>query len=183
MSGFQVLASLVPGASRPETAVVVYTSLPNPYLSELALKNGARAALRKIAPVTNLLDRSILDAISRVKKDRERLTTAVIHSVRLLIFCTASFEWMRCGRRPVPEGLPRVSSTLPRAPSQPSGVRCDTPHEVFFTAWCNDQDSDCLVDACLCRCGQHGHGTIEVQVDVKEGALQCRAVLARRPPG
>jgi Response regulator containing a CheY-like receiver domain and an HTH DNA-binding domain len=72
MSGFQVLASLVPGASRPETAVVVYTSLPNPYLSELALKNGARAALRKIAPVTNLLDRSILDAISRVKKDRER---------------------------------------------------------------------------------------------------------------
>ena len=72
MSGFQVLASLVPRASRPETAVVVYTSLPNPYLSELALKNGARAALRKIAPVTNLLDRSILDAISRVKKDRER---------------------------------------------------------------------------------------------------------------
>jgi DNA-binding NarL/FixJ family response regulator len=72
MSGFQVLASLVSSASRPETAVVVYTSLSNPYLLELALKNGARAALRKIAPVNSLLDRSILDAISSVKNDRER---------------------------------------------------------------------------------------------------------------
>jgi hypothetical protein len=62
----------VSSASRPETAVVVYTSLSNPYLLELALKNGARAALRKIAPVNSLLDRSILDAISSVKNDRER---------------------------------------------------------------------------------------------------------------
>ena len=74
MSGFQVLASLVPSASRPGTAVVIYTSLPNPYLLELALKNGARAALRKIAPVNHLLDRSILDAISSVNKDRELLS-------------------------------------------------------------------------------------------------------------
>src|SRR5215471_8257938 len=85
-------------------------------------------------------------------------------------------EWMRRGR-----GL--LAEALPRAPSQPSWVRRDTPHEVLFTAWRNDQDSDCLVDTCLCRCGQHGHGTIEVQLGVKEGVLQCRAVLARRPPG
>jgi hypothetical protein len=93
------------------------------------------------------------------------------------------FEWMRHGRRPLAEGLPRVRSPLPRAPSQPSGVCRDTAHEVLFTAWRNDQDSDCLVDTCLCRCGQQRHSTIEVQVDVKEGALQCRAVMARRPPG
>jgi DNA-binding NarL/FixJ family response regulator len=73
MSGFQVLASLVPSASRPETAVVVLTSLPNPYLLQLALKNGARAALRKTAFVNHLLDRSILDAIASVKNDRELL--------------------------------------------------------------------------------------------------------------
>ena len=94
-----------------------------------------------------------------------------------------SFEWMRCSRRPLAEGLPRVRSALPRAPSQPSWVPRDTPHEVLSTAWRNDQDSDCLVDACLCGGGQHRHGTIEVQVDVKEGALECRTVLARRPPG
>src|SRR5688572_2216810 len=94
-----------------------------------------------------------------------------------------SFEWMGRGRGPLAEGLPRVRSPLPRAPSQPSRIRRDTAHEVLFTAWRNDQDSNCLVDACLCRCSQHGHRTIEVQVDVKEGALQCRAVVARRPPG
>jgi hypothetical protein len=66
------------------------------------------------------------------------------------------FEWMRRGRGPLAEGLPRVRSSLPRAPSQPSWVPRDTAHEVLFTAWRNDQDSDCLMDACLCRCSQHG---------------------------
>ena len=47
--------------------------LLNPYLLELSLKNGARAALRKIARIISLLGRSILDAIASVKQDRERL--------------------------------------------------------------------------------------------------------------
>jgi hypothetical protein len=64
-----------------------------------------------------------------------------------------------------------LAEGLPRAPSQPSGVRRHTPHEVLFTAWRNDQDSDCLMDACLRRGSQHGYSTIEVQVDVKAGAL------------
>src|SRR5688572_28421655 len=58
------------------------------------------------------------------------------------------FEWMRRGRGPLAEGLPRVRSPLPRAPSQPSGICRDTPHEVLFTAWRKDQDSHCLMDAC-----------------------------------
>src|SRR5690349_8814214 len=90
---------------------------------------------------------------------------------------------MRRDRKRLAEGLPRVRSPLLCTPPQPCGVRGDRTHEVLFTAWRNDQDSDCLMDACLCRGGQHGHGTIEAQVDVKNGALQCWAVMARCPPG
>src|SRR6476620_3338299 len=41
-----------------------------------------------------------------------------------------SLEWMRRGRGPLAEGLPRVRSPLPGTPSQPSRVLRDTPHEV-----------------------------------------------------
>jgi DNA-binding NarL/FixJ family response regulator len=68
MSGFQVLADLVGSASRPAMAVVVFTSLPNPYLLELALRNGARAALRKRTPGAEMLETSVLSAISSVKQ-------------------------------------------------------------------------------------------------------------------
>jgi DNA-binding NarL/FixJ family response regulator len=71
MSGFEVLAQLVRSASQPEMPVVVFTRLPNPYLLELALKNGARGALRKRTPSAALLETSILGAISSVKHDLE----------------------------------------------------------------------------------------------------------------
>ena len=50
MSGFQVLEYLVWSASHPQMAVVVLTGLPNEYLLELAVKNGAQAALQKRMP-------------------------------------------------------------------------------------------------------------------------------------
>lgn len=71
MSGFEVLAKLVRSASRPEMAVVVLTGHPNPYLLELALKNGAQAALQKMTPSGHMIERSILNAIASVKRDRE----------------------------------------------------------------------------------------------------------------
>jgi len=69
--GFEVLAKLVRSACHPEMAVVVLTDLPNPYLLELAFKNGAQGALQKTTPSGHMLERSILNAIASVKKDRE----------------------------------------------------------------------------------------------------------------
>jgi DNA-binding NarL/FixJ family response regulator len=71
MSGLEVLAKLVRSACHPEMAVVVLTCLPNPYLLELALKNGAQAALQKKTPSGHMLENSILNAIASVKKNRE----------------------------------------------------------------------------------------------------------------
>jgi len=71
MSGFEVLAKLVRSACHPEMAVVVLTGLPNPYLLELALKNGAQAALQKMTPSGRMLERSILNSIASVKRERE----------------------------------------------------------------------------------------------------------------
>ena len=71
MPGFEVLAKLVRSACHPEMAVVVLTGLPNPYLLELGLKNGAQAALQKMTPSGHMLERSILNAIAGVKRDRE----------------------------------------------------------------------------------------------------------------
>jgi DNA-binding NarL/FixJ family response regulator len=71
MSGFEVLAKLVRSACHPEMAVVVLTGQPNPYLLELALKNGAQGALQKMTPSGHMIERSILNAIASVKRDRE----------------------------------------------------------------------------------------------------------------
>jgi len=71
MSGFQVLEFLVWNASHPQMPVVVLTSLSNEHLLELALKNGAQAALQKRTPSADILEESILKAIATVKEDRE----------------------------------------------------------------------------------------------------------------
>ena len=67
MSGFEVLVQLTRSALRPEMAVVVLTALSNPYLLELALKNGAQAALRKTGLCTDLFEDSILKAIATIR--------------------------------------------------------------------------------------------------------------------
>ena len=74
MSGFEVLAKLVPRAQHPEIAVIVLTRLNNPHLLEVALKNGAQAALYKPMTSGDVLDKTIVKAISRVKNDRKRPT-------------------------------------------------------------------------------------------------------------
>jgi len=67
MSGFEVLAKLVPRTYRPEIAVIVLTRLPNHFLLDLAIKNGAQAAFQKTVGSGDLLEQSILKAISGVK--------------------------------------------------------------------------------------------------------------------
>jgi DNA-binding NarL/FixJ family response regulator len=68
ISGFEVLAKLVPRTYRPELAVLVVTRLPNPFLLDLAIKNGAQAALQKTVGSGDLLEDSILKAISAVQR-------------------------------------------------------------------------------------------------------------------
>jgi DNA-binding NarL/FixJ family response regulator len=68
MSGFEVLAKLVPRFYHPEIAVIILTRLPNPFLLDLAIKNGAQAALQKTVGSGDLLAPSILKAISTVQR-------------------------------------------------------------------------------------------------------------------
>ena len=74
MSGFEVLAKLVPRTYRPEIAVIVMTRLCNQFLLDLAIKNGAQAAFQKTAGSGDLLEPSILKAISTVQL-RNRLVS------------------------------------------------------------------------------------------------------------
>ena len=75
MSGFEVLAKVVPCPSNPEIAVIVLTRLPNHFLLELAIKNGAQAAFHKAMASWDILERTILEAISRVQRDTQRAQT------------------------------------------------------------------------------------------------------------
>jgi DNA-binding NarL/FixJ family response regulator len=63
MSGFEVLAKLVPRTYHPEIAVVVLTR----FLLELAIKNGAQAAYHKPNARWDLLENAIRKAISTVQ--------------------------------------------------------------------------------------------------------------------
>ena len=72
MSGFEILAKLVPRPSHPKIAVIVLTRLPNQFLLEVALKNGAQAAFRKTRALRDILDTTILTAIANVQKDRKQ---------------------------------------------------------------------------------------------------------------
>jgi DNA-binding NarL/FixJ family response regulator len=72
MSGFEVLVKLIPIVHQPEIAVIVLTRLPAAVLLDLALKNGALAALYKSRTSGDDLDKKILQAVSAVTKDRKR---------------------------------------------------------------------------------------------------------------
>jgi len=70
MSGFEVLTKLVPRVHHPEIAVIVLTRIPNQFLLELALKNGAQAAFHKTMTCGDILDKAILKAISIVQREK-----------------------------------------------------------------------------------------------------------------
>jgi len=68
ISGFEVLAKLVPRAYHPEIAVIILTRLSNPLLLDLAIKNGAQVALQKTLGSGDLLAPSILKPISALQR-------------------------------------------------------------------------------------------------------------------
>jgi hypothetical protein len=53
-------------------AVIVLTRLANPFLLQLAVKNGAQAAFHKPLASGDILDRAILKAIATVRKEKLR---------------------------------------------------------------------------------------------------------------
>lgn len=76
ISGFEVLAKLVPRAYHPEIAVIILTRLPNPFLLDLAIKNGAQAALQKTVGSGELLAPSIRKAISAVQAQNRLVSSS-----------------------------------------------------------------------------------------------------------
>ena len=73
MSGIEVLVQLVP-TRPPKIPIIVLTRLTNPFLLELAVKNGAVAALCKNTTSGDVLDKTILRAVSRVPLGRKKET-------------------------------------------------------------------------------------------------------------
>src|SRR5688572_22498301 len=71
MSGFQVLPQLVNTSRTHAAPVIVLTHLTNPFILDLAVKNGAFSALCKSFTPADILDRHILRALSGNGKDRK----------------------------------------------------------------------------------------------------------------
>lgn len=68
MSGFEILIKLVPIARKPEIPVIVLYKIPSVTLFEVAMQNGAYACIHKAAVSGDLLDRTILKAISAIPR-------------------------------------------------------------------------------------------------------------------
>jgi len=69
ISGFVVLAKLVPIARRPQIPVVVLTEFTNQGLLEVAVTNGAFVSLPKMITCGDDLDRIVHKAIATIPRD------------------------------------------------------------------------------------------------------------------
>ena len=66
MSGFDILADLVPFVSRPNRAVIMFSQITLPSIAALALSSGAQAYLIKSCIFGDFLNRAIGNAIDAV---------------------------------------------------------------------------------------------------------------------
>jgi CheY-like chemotaxis protein len=73
ISGLQVLPQLVDTGRTHTAPVIVLTNLTNPFILDLAVKNGAFSALCKSFTTADILDKHILRALSANGKDRKPL--------------------------------------------------------------------------------------------------------------
>jgi len=72
VSGFEVLAKLVPIASQPLVPVVVLTSLSSGALLDVAKRNGAFAALQKDLTSGDDLEKVVLNAMEAIPVNGKR---------------------------------------------------------------------------------------------------------------
>jgi PleD family two-component response regulator len=71
VSGFEVLQELVRNPASQAVAVIVLTHLTNPFILDLAVKNGALYGLCKSSTPADVLDKYILKAISTNQDNRK----------------------------------------------------------------------------------------------------------------
>jgi PleD family two-component response regulator len=76
ISGLEVLVKLVPRTWNPDIPVIVLTRIANRFLWEAALKNGAQAALYKPMTSGDMLDKAILKAMARIRREGKRALAA-----------------------------------------------------------------------------------------------------------
>ena len=76
MSGFEVLAKLVPIARLPAIPVIVLTRFSNPALLHVATMNGAFVALQKHATAGDHLDEVVSTARATIPRDRKNDSVA-----------------------------------------------------------------------------------------------------------
>jgi CheY-like chemotaxis protein len=84
MSGFEVLRRLIPNAQQPEIAVIMLTRLSNPQLLEVAVRNGAQAALFKGVTSAEILEKAMLKALSTLQVN---LSSPVEPEPPVLLIC------------------------------------------------------------------------------------------------
>jgi DNA-binding NarL/FixJ family response regulator len=72
ISGFVVLAKLIPIARRPQIPVVVLTEFSNQGLLEVAVTNGAFVSLPKITTCGDALDQVVHKAIATIPRDGKK---------------------------------------------------------------------------------------------------------------
>jgi CheY-like chemotaxis protein len=77
MSGFGVLAKLVPLAQYPEVPVIILTRLNFLSLTELAILNGSFACLYKNFSSGDLLHEVILQATSTIRRDLKKASPSL----------------------------------------------------------------------------------------------------------
>jgi DNA-binding response OmpR family regulator len=70
ISGFEILIKLVPIASKPELPVIVLYKIPTVALFEVAIQNGAYVCLHKASVSGDLLEGTILKAISAIPRSK-----------------------------------------------------------------------------------------------------------------
>jgi PleD family two-component response regulator len=80
MSGFEVLVQLI-STRPPKIPVIVLTHLTNPFILDLALQNGAVAALCKRTTPGDVLDKTVLRGVSTIQRDRKK--ESITRSVQL----------------------------------------------------------------------------------------------------
>jgi hypothetical protein len=95
MSGFQVLPQLVKNVRTHAAPVIVLTHLMNPFILDVAVKNGAFSALCKSFTPADILDKLILRALLPMGE----ITSLVDKRMRLLFFLsygrtTSAPDWM-----------------------------------------------------------------------------------------
>jgi len=79
MSGFELLAKLIPFARHPEIPVVVLTLFTNQALLEVAKMNGAFATLHKGTTSGGDLDKIVHKAMATIPKDQNKRRSCQSH--------------------------------------------------------------------------------------------------------